>query len=307
MPLDSSHPDFWTEVLQFTATVHRDVYPAIDPSQDKMQRIAANKVVLVTGAGSGFGEGACQQWAKAGALAVVLAARSKDTIDAAASALNASAPATKTLAVATDVSSEAQVHALFEQAIAQFGRVDVVVHAAGVLGPIANLGDAPVDDWWRGFEINAKGTFLVARELARVSKGREATFVHTGTAASYFASPGQSSYTAAKAAANMLVDQVQAEYTNLRVFNVHPGMAKSSVLRAELEVYAKDTPQLFGSLTVYLAGPQADFLRGRFVAANWDVDDLERHQDEIVAQGLLKGQAFKGTIGAGGHPFASDS
>lgn len=54
---------------------------------------------------------------------------------------------------------------------------------------------------------------------------------------------------------------------------------------------------------MYLAGAQADFLRGRFVAANWDVADLERHREEIVAQGLLKGQPFKGSIGPGGHPF----
>lgn len=56
MPLDQTHPDYWTEVLQFTANVHRDVYPAIDPSGEEIQRIAQGKVVLVTGAGSGFGE-----------------------------------------------------------------------------------------------------------------------------------------------------------------------------------------------------------------------------------------------------------
>ena len=67
--------------------------------------------------------------------------------------------------------------------------------------------------------------------------------------------------------------------------------------------YRDKTAELFGGLTVYLAGSQADFLRGRFVAANWDVDDLERHQAEIVAQGLLKGQAFKGDIGPRGHQF----
>lgn len=78
-------------------------------------------------------------------------------------------------------------------------------------------------------------------------------------------------------------------------------MTKSKVLRPELEIYASDTPALFGSLTVYLAGSQADFLRGRFLAANWDVEDLERHKEEIIAEGLLKTQPFKGNIGNGGH------
>lgn len=56
MPLDPSHPDYWTEALQFTATVHRDLYPAIDPGRSSLQRVARGKVVVVTGAGSGFGE-----------------------------------------------------------------------------------------------------------------------------------------------------------------------------------------------------------------------------------------------------------
>lgn len=54
---------------------------------------------------------------------------------------------------------------------------------------------------------------------------------------------------------------------------------------------------------MYLAGSSADFLRGRFVAANWDVDELERHGDEIVRDGLLQSQPFRGNIGPGGHKF----
>lgn len=40
---------------------------------------------------------------------------------------------------------------LFKQAIDNFGRVDVVVHSAGVLGPVANIGDVLVDAWWQAF------------------------------------------------------------------------------------------------------------------------------------------------------------
>ena len=56
MPLPQDHSDFWTEALQFTKTVHREVYPAIDPTSAELRRIASGKVVIITGAGSGFGE-----------------------------------------------------------------------------------------------------------------------------------------------------------------------------------------------------------------------------------------------------------
>lgn len=57
-------------------------------------------------------------------------------------------------------------------------------------------------------EINAKGAFLVSREL--VKQNEAATFINTGTAASYFANPGQSSYTMSKLAVNMLLEQLNA-------------------------------------------------------------------------------------------------
>lgn len=56
MELEISNPDYWTRALQFTPTIHRDVYPAIEPNSDRSQRIANGKVVVVTGAGSGFGK-----------------------------------------------------------------------------------------------------------------------------------------------------------------------------------------------------------------------------------------------------------
>ncbi|KKP00497.1 hypothetical protein THAR02_07410 [Trichoderma harzianum] len=305
MPLDANHPDFWTEALQFTPTIHRDIYPAISPSSKDIQQTAHGKVVLITGAGSGFGKGAAKQWAAANASAIVLAARTQQSIDEVAENLKKTGSTTQFLPIATDVSSETDVRNLFQRAIQTFGKIDVVVHCAGVLGPLELIGDAPVDEWWQSFEINVKGTFLIARELARVSANNEATFIQTGTAASYFASAQQSSYTSSKLATNMILSQLHEEYGNLRVFNVHPGMALSKVLRPELHIYAKDTVELFGSLTIYLSGPKADFLRNRFIAANWDVTDLEKHQDEIVAEGLLKNQAFKGDIGPGGHKFKS--
>ncbi|KEF52801.1 uncharacterized protein A1O9_11218 [Exophiala aquamarina CBS 119918] len=299
MALGISDPDFWTRALQFTPTIHRDIYPAIAPESDRARRVATDKVVVVTGAGSGFGKGACLQWARSSAKAIVLAGRRRAQLDEVVSDIAASSSTTQTTAVQCDVSNYDEVKTLFETAAQSYGKVDVLVHAAGVLGPVTNVGDAPVDEWWSAFEINAKGAFLVARELVRQNEA--ATFINTGTAASYFANPGQSSYTMSKLAVNMLLEQLNAEYSNLRVFNVHPGMAKSSVLRPELEIYAKDTPELFGSTTVWLAGEEAEFLRGRFVAVNWDVDELVQHQKEIVEEGLLKSQPFKGNIGSGGH------
>lgn len=141
------------------------------------------------------------------------------------------APGVEVLAVAADVASEEDVQRLFDSAFDHFVKVDVVIHAAGVLGPVTNVGESPVQDWWRAFvslrchclisnllllvlmfaqEINTKGAYLVARELVSRTGQQTPTFINTGTAASYFASPGQSAYTMSKLAVNMLLDQLHA-------------------------------------------------------------------------------------------------
>lgn len=81
----------------------------------------------------------------------MLAARNQDSLLTVADTLKSISSSIRTLAISTDVSSETQVENLFKQAVEKFGRVDVVVHSAGVLGPVANIGDAPVDAWWQAF------------------------------------------------------------------------------------------------------------------------------------------------------------
>lgn len=81
----------------------------------------------------------------------MLVGRGQSQIDEVASSLRTETPNLHLLAIAADVSSESQVYRVFETAIEAFGGIDVLVHCAGVLGPIANLGEAVVDEWWEAF------------------------------------------------------------------------------------------------------------------------------------------------------------
>lgn len=89
-----------------------------------------------------------------------------------------------------------------------------------------------------------------------------------------------------------------SRYTQKTLVSLQPGLLGTRALQTDEKL---DLAELFGSLSTYLAGKHADFLRGRFIVANWDMQDLESHEEEIVTQGLLKNQPFKGEIGPGGH------
>src|SRR5438477_12601323 len=112
------------------------------------------KVVVVTGASSGFGKGAARKFAELGA-SVVLAARRDDLLtEIAQECKSAGSPA---LAVPTDVTQQTDVENLRRRAISEFGRIDVWVNNAGA-GAIGRFEDVPLADHIKVIETDLMGT-----------------------------------------------------------------------------------------------------------------------------------------------------
>src|SRR5512146_796063 len=114
----------------------------------------SGKVALVTGSAAGMGLATARAFAEAGA-AVVLADFNEDAAKAAAEKLVASGH--KALAVRCDVSDDAQVAALVDRAVAEFGRLDAAFNNAGVMARIAPTGDSSREDWDRVIGVNLRG------------------------------------------------------------------------------------------------------------------------------------------------------
>lgn len=111
------------------------------------------KVVIVTGAGSGIGEGIARRFSAEGAL-VVLSGRHRDKLDAVARDL----PPDRTLVKVADVAKYAQVAALVQAATRRFGRLDVMVNNAGIATE-GKITEASVADWDKTMATNAGGVF----------------------------------------------------------------------------------------------------------------------------------------------------
>ena len=115
-----------------------------------------NKVALVTGAASGIGFATAKAFAESGA-SVVLADWNETAVRSAADKL--SAKGHKILAVRCDVSDDAQVEAMVEQAVAAFGRLDAAYNNAGVQNVLAETADATREDFDRVLAINLRGVW----------------------------------------------------------------------------------------------------------------------------------------------------
>lgn len=155
----------------------------------------AGRVGLVTGAGRGIGRAIAVAFAREGAD-VALAARSAAELGAVADEVKA--VGRRAVAVPTDIRDEAAVDALARQATEAFGRVDLLVNAAGVasFGPLA---ESPLAAWDETMAVNLRGAYLCCRAvLPGMMARRRGTIVNIGSMVTTRTLAGTTAYTAAK-------------------------------------------------------------------------------------------------------------
>jgi NAD(P)-dependent dehydrogenase (short-subunit alcohol dehydrogenase family) len=153
------------------------------------------QVALVTGAGRGLGRGIARGLAREGAR-LVLSARNQ--VDLAAAAAEVSAVGSEALARPADVTQEADVEALFDAALARFGRLDLLVNNAGAFngGPLDEL---PASDWDHVIAVNLRGPFLCTRRAVRIMKRQGGgRIINIGSISAQRVRPESAPYSASK-------------------------------------------------------------------------------------------------------------
>ncbi len=154
-----------------------------------------NRVVVITGASSGFGRGAALRFAKAGDN-VVIAARREGLLEDVAKQCRKSG--VEALAVEADVSKAADVRELAEQALDKFGRIDVWVNNAGV-GTVARFEEAPLEEHEQVIRTNLLGTIYGSYEaLKQFREQGQGVLINLASFAGKVAPPYMSSYAASK-------------------------------------------------------------------------------------------------------------
>ena len=156
----------------------------------------SGKVALVTGAASGMGLATANAFAEAGAV-VVLADFKEDAVKAATDELTAAGH--KALAVRCDVSDEAQVAAMVERAVTEFGRLDAAFNNAGVMAHVAPTAESTYDEWERVIGINLRGVWACMKyELRQMQRQGSGAIVNNGSIGAMTGNPGIGSYIASK-------------------------------------------------------------------------------------------------------------
>ena len=158
----------------------------------------AVKVAVVTGAGTGVGRAAALALAGEG-FALVLAGRRPEPLKEVASEVGSTGG--RALAVPTDVTDPASIHALFTRTVEVFGRLDLLFNNAGMGARAVPLEDLTVDEWRAVVDTNLTGPFLCTQEAFRIMKSqtpRGGRIINNGSISAHTPRPHSSPYTSTK-------------------------------------------------------------------------------------------------------------
>jgi NAD(P)-dependent dehydrogenase (short-subunit alcohol dehydrogenase family) len=172
--------------------------------------MAAERIAVVTGAGSGIGREAALALLAHG-YKVALAGRKLDTLQE--TARLAGDRKANALAVATDVTDPASVAALFDAAVRSFGRVDVLFNNAGT-GVGALFEDLTYEQWRSVIDVNLNGSFLCAQAAFRQMKAQRpqgGRIINNGSISAYAPRPDSAPYTASKHAITGLTRSISLD------------------------------------------------------------------------------------------------
>ncbi|KAF1955026.1 NAD(P)-binding protein [Byssothecium circinans] len=258
----------------------------IDPA--KHASLTTGKVVLATGALGGLNQEIAKTWSAADVKGIVLVARDAKKLESAAAELQLKR---RPLVIAADVVKEEDVKSVFDQAIAKFGTIDAVINTAGTMNVNGSIGEISPSHCWNDYETNVKDTYNLAHYFIPATGGK-GTYINLVSLGASFVAPGSPSYGSAKLASIRLGELLDHEKPDLRTFSVFPGILDATGTRGmvvdHFTPFAKDKHALAAAFMLYLLEPEANFLRSEYVSVNWDVEEMDKHKQEIQDGKLLK-------------------
>ena len=199
-----------------------------------------NKVALITGAASGIGKEIAIEYAKQGAK-IVIADMALEAAQATAKEIEASGGTA--MAVAMNVTDEAQVDKGVADAIAAYGNIDILISNAGIqiISPVVDLS---LDNWKKMLAIHLDGAFLTTRACMRsmIAGGKGGSVIYMGSVHSHEASPLKAPYVTAKHGLIGLAKVVAKEgaKNNIRANVICPGFVRTPLVDKQIPEQAKE-------------------------------------------------------------------
>lgn len=234
-----------------------------------------DKTVIVTGSGRGIGRAIAGRFVELNAH-VVISDLDQNTVERVAAGIGG-----KAVGIKADVADLADIDALFEKTLQQFGRIDIVVNNAGITRDTLII-RMDEKDWDAVLDINLKGAFLVTKAAARIMvKQRYGRIINISSVIGLSGNAGQANYAASKAGLIGLTRSAAKELAarGITVNAVAPGFIKTDMTDAISEAAKQffvdrvilkrpGSPDDVASAVLFLASDEASYITGQVLAVD---------------------------------------
>ena len=201
-----------------------------------------NKVVLITGASSGIGEGTARQLAANGAR-VVLGARRIDKLKEIAADIEKAGGAVRFRSL--DVTDAKDMEAFVAFAETEFGQIDVLVNNAGVM-PLSPLNALKTDEWNWMIDVNIRGVLHgIAAVLPRMEAQGHGQIINVSSIGGFVVQPTAAVYAATKFAVRAISEGLRKESAKVRCTCVYPGVVTSELADTISDPVARERMQTY--------------------------------------------------------------
>ncbi|KEQ78835.1 oxidoreductase [Aureobasidium pullulans EXF-150] len=279
-----------------TTTWHSTTYSSLSPLRPELS--AKGKTVIITGGGSGIGAETARYFAQAGSSRIALLGRREQPLLDIKASIEREHDGSKVFIFPTDVTKKSEVDATFTKFLGD-DKVDILVSGAAVVGPLESIEHVNSDKFMDAIHTNISGSLFVAQAFLRHASPNATVVEINSSAAHVNFSPGFSAYSIGKLAICRLWDSLAFANPEMSVFHLQPGIVDTAMNREAGGIDAigfSDDVSLPASFIVWLASPEARFLRGKFLWANWDVNELKNQAQKIEETAYL-------SVGLVGWPF----
>ncbi|MBN1583468.1 MAG: SDR family oxidoreductase [Anaerolineae bacterium] len=263
------------------------------------------KTVIVTGAGSGIGRGLACTFAREGAK-VVCCGRTLSRLDETVALITAEGGTG--IAHSADVTDWAQVQAMVQRVLAQFGTIDLLFNNAGSFQSVGPVWEVDPEVWWGDVSVNLRGTMLCSRAVLphMIERDNGVILIMDGGGGANGVNVGGSAYGCSKAAIVRFSEGLAHELAHIGssvlVFCMNPGFVRTPMTEGlmatpEKRAWQTHVPRLMGSAQqvpsdacaqatlrlLRIAGPE---LSGRTFTVHTDFDAIDRNRKAIQEQNL---------------------
>jgi len=229
---------------------------------------AQARIALVFGGSRGIGAGIAVRLAQEGANVVLTYAAAMTKANEVVAAIEQEGRAA--LAIQADSGNAADLQSAVRQAVARFGRIDIVVVAAGILH-IADVAEFSIDQLDRMLDVNVRGVYLAIKAaLPHMEEGGRIVTIGSNVA-ERSSHPGSSVYAMTKGAVAVMVKGLAVDLAprGITINNIQPGPIATDMTADLLEMITPlipvkrvGQPAEIGGLVAYLTGPDSGYMTG---------------------------------------------